>query len=620
MESDGDPARPPVGDVLSPPTGSLSEVRRIGEGGSADVYAAVWHGRDVAMKVAKASAFESEADKERFVEEARRLSRVRHPGVIEVLDTGELDDGRPYLLMPLLEGEPLADRIDRGPVSLPTALSLFADLAEAVEALHAAGLIHRDLKPGNVFLPEGEARPVLLDLGIAKDVDAGASTLTKAGVIRGTPAVMAPERFFGTSASVASDVYELAVILYAMIAGRLPWDNPGEVEARLFPRPLDEIQAGTPTALVDVLMEALSTRPERRPSSAADLASRATQAASAPPSGERLGTEKVTARSEIPQPITPQGTSLSAGASRSPTRRTRRAAWAWAMAGTLALGGLIAATINSGVFTTPLRPASVPSRSASGPAVHDAGVPPTAASAAVYASKAPEAPSQRPPGSAATAPASASAPPSLPTPSWALPRRTRHHELTWCNQIVDSLCDPELFDANANARKACRKETAHLKRIESGPRSAWERANEQCHHRIATVRSLSNLERSGRWDEVMNQVESGTKAAASAFPSPSSNATLDAWLQRMPFCRAYAAFFCSPKVRAHRGDFGCHAARNAAQSMARNAARHGPDTIDQHDETCRKMLDKDRAAMLAEIEIANTLHPDAGQPTGTKPP
>ncbi|MFW5740756.1 MAG: protein kinase, partial [Myxococcota bacterium] len=95
MTTDGEPRRS-CELVPSPATGSLSGVRRIGEGGSAEVFAAVWRGREVAMKVAKPGTFEDARDKERFLEEAQRLSRIDHPGVIEVLDTGELPDGRPY--------------------------------------------------------------------------------------------------------------------------------------------------------------------------------------------------------------------------------------------------------------------------------------------------------------------------------------------------------------------------------------------------------------------------------------------------------------------------------------------------------------------------------------------
>ena len=609
MSQDGDPHRSPTDGVrLSPPTGALSNVRRIGEGGSAEVFAAVWRGRDVAMKVARPASFEDERDKERFLEEARRLARVKHPGVVEVLDTGELADGRPYLVMPLLEGETLADRIARGPLRLEVAVSLFTDLAESVDALHEAGLIHRDLKPGNVFLPEGEARPILLDLGIAKDVDATASTLTQAGVIRGTPAVMAPERFFGTPATVSSDVYELGVVLYAMIVGRLPWENPTNVEARLFPRLPDELEVDVPEPLVNVLMAALSTRPERRPESAGAFARDVQQAFALPGSVVREGTEKVPARSVMPQPDTPNAASIEAGRSPSPTGRSRRASRAWLAIAVLGLGGLAAATIGSGLFS---RTSGVPIETPTSPSSSGFDA------SAIEAVLTPATSSSAPTGASVSPSASIARLAPLPSASWALPRRTRLRELVWCNQIVDEVCDPELIAINANARQACQRETARLKSVESGPRGGWEAANKNCRDRYDAVRGAASLEKSGRRDETVAAIQQSAKAAASAFPSPSPDATLDAWLQRMPACRAYAALFCSEKVRAHRGDFGCHAAKNAAYVMAKNAARYGPESIPEHNRSCQVMLNKDRATLLTEMELDETLHPAAAASSGS---
>src|SRR5688500_19869314 len=126
--------------------------------------------------------------------------------------------------MERLEGEPLASVLARGAMSLPSALGLFGELCAAVAALHDQGLVHRDLKPENVFVVDG-AHAVLLDFGIAKELEAPPGTTTSDGGVRGTPAYMAPERFFGQAAGIATDVYELAVTLYAMLAGRLPWDD-----------------------------------------------------------------------------------------------------------------------------------------------------------------------------------------------------------------------------------------------------------------------------------------------------------------------------------------------------------------------------------------------------------
>ena len=131
-------------------------------------------------------------------------------------------------------------------------------------ALHEAGLLHRDLKPENVFLPnDGGAK--LLDFGIAKDISAPSSTTTQAGVARGTPATMAPERFFGAPASESSDVYELALLLYAMLVGHLPWADTTDASVRLDPVSPIDAGAGVSKKLSVEIMRALSTRPERRP-------------------------------------------------------------------------------------------------------------------------------------------------------------------------------------------------------------------------------------------------------------------------------------------------------------------------------------------------------------------
>jgi serine/threonine protein kinase len=205
-------------------------------------------------------------ERAQFLGEAKRLQQITHPSVVKVFAVGELPDGRPYLAMERLEGETLAAVIARGALSIALALSLFEELAHAVDALHAQGLVHRDLKPENVFIVGGR-HAVLLDFGIAKDLASPASTTTQEGNVRGTPAYMAPERFFGQPAGIATDVYELALVLYVMLAGRLPWDNLMDPEARLAPRSIE----GLAEPLDIEIRRALSTRAQNRPSGAAAL-------------------------------------------------------------------------------------------------------------------------------------------------------------------------------------------------------------------------------------------------------------------------------------------------------------------------------------------------------------
>jgi predicted Ser/Thr protein kinase len=248
----------------------------LGEGGSGIVYDAAWGPRRVALKVLHAALLDTASARSQFLAEAKRLQAVSHASVVKVLAAGELPDGRPYLAMERLDGETLAAVIQRAPLPLATALGLFGELCDAVAALHAQGLVHRDLKPENVYVVAGK-HAVLLDFGIAKDVAAPASTTTQQGNIRGTPAYMAPERFFGQPAGTATDIYELAVTLYAMLAGKLPWADVADPESRLQPSPLD----GVPRALDVEVRRALSTRAQNRPATpAAFLAAVRTAAAS----------------------------------------------------------------------------------------------------------------------------------------------------------------------------------------------------------------------------------------------------------------------------------------------------------------------------------------------------
>ncbi len=253
----------------------------LGEGGSGTVYDARWGHREVALKVLRGDLVDGERD--RFLLEARLLVEMTHPGVVKVLAAGALPDGRPFLAMEKLPGDSLAHRLARGPLPLPQAVALFAQLSDAVSAMHARALIHRDLKPENVMLVAGVPGPrrppadggepvhehaILLDFGIAKLASDGVAAPTQSGLVRGTPAYMAPERFFGHPASVATDVYELAVTFFAMVAGRLPWADSADPEVRLNPARLADV-AAVPAALDEVVARALSTRAPNRPASAA---------------------------------------------------------------------------------------------------------------------------------------------------------------------------------------------------------------------------------------------------------------------------------------------------------------------------------------------------------------
>jgi serine/threonine protein kinase len=274
-------ASPPRSGPAAPPAelGAFRVLSVLGEGGSGVVYSAQWGHREVALKVLRPALVATGRERDNFLAEARRLAEIDHPSVVKVLGCGELPDGRPYLAMEKLEGETLAARLRAGgPMSLAAAVHIFEQLASAVEALHGRGLVHRDLKPENVMLVRGDYA-VLLDFGIAKDLAAPDSTVTQDGGVRGTPAYMAPERFFGHQASTSTDIYELAVVLYAMLVGRLPWDSCGDPEGRLNPRRPSELGVELPGGLEIDLLRALSTRVQSRPATVAELSARVRAAA-----------------------------------------------------------------------------------------------------------------------------------------------------------------------------------------------------------------------------------------------------------------------------------------------------------------------------------------------------
>jgi serine/threonine-protein kinase len=310
--------------------------------------------------------------------EAQRLQQIMHPSVVKVLAVGQLPDGRPYLAMERLEGETLASVIARGALSLARAVEMFGELASAVHALHEQGLVHRDLKPENVFVV-ADRHAVLLDFGIAKDLDAPASTTTQEGNVRGTPAYMAPERFFGSPAGIATDVYELALVLYVMLAGRLPWEDVADPEARLSPRSLCELVA-VPEALDVEIRRALSTRAQNRPPSAMSLLEAVRAAAS--DSGTEPGPAETARLRSGAQSTVTQGTPLPLAPTEAATKPTKKR---WPIAVGIAALAVVAGAVAL-VVTTKSAPSS---------AAKDAGVAVVAADAQLaandpWAERAPE--------------------------------------------------------------------------------------------------------------------------------------------------------------------------------------------------------------------------------------
>jgi eukaryotic-like serine/threonine-protein kinase len=208
----------------------------------------------------------------RFQREAYAASRIGNPHIIDVVDIGTAPDGRAFVVMELLSGQPLSDVIKAGPMPPWRAIGIMRQVLYAVGAAHATGIIHRDLKPDNIFvLPQDFVK--LLDFGISKVLDpdeqVAATKLTTTGVVIGTPLYMAPEQAMGHPIDRYADLYACGVILYEMLAGRPPFE--GQTYAVLIskvltqpPPQLSSMRGGLPANLVGAVHRALEKEPERR--------------------------------------------------------------------------------------------------------------------------------------------------------------------------------------------------------------------------------------------------------------------------------------------------------------------------------------------------------------------
>jgi serine/threonine protein kinase len=253
----------------------------LGTGACATVYRAFDPelDREVALKVPLPGAVADQAARERFVGEARALARLRHPGIVPAYDAGS-QGGLPYLATALIEGPTLAALLREGPLGSSRAAGLAAELAEALEYAHGAGIVHRDVKPANVLLePGGAAR--LTDFGLARTPghhDRPGPSGTGDSVLTGTPAYVAPEQAEGGPASArpASDQYSLGVVLYEMLCGRPPFLGPPALVLYYArhddPVPLRAHRPDLPRELERICLKAMARDPDRRYPSCGDLA------------------------------------------------------------------------------------------------------------------------------------------------------------------------------------------------------------------------------------------------------------------------------------------------------------------------------------------------------------
>jgi serine/threonine protein kinase len=216
----------------------------------------------------------------RLIREARALASVRHPGIVEVLDGGTLDDGSPFIVLEKLEGRTLEGLITaRGKLTREDTVAIGLQLCDALDALHRAGVVHRDLKPGNVFVVrdrDGAERLKLLDFGIAQVRGSDKDRLTGIGALIGTPAYMSPEQLLALDADHRADLYGLGATLFECLTGRLPYE--GNYQSVLLqacsnetevPRVIDYVDSGP--ELSEIIEQALARKPEDRIQTAVDF-------------------------------------------------------------------------------------------------------------------------------------------------------------------------------------------------------------------------------------------------------------------------------------------------------------------------------------------------------------
>jgi serine/threonine-protein kinase len=262
-------------DVLPPgaKAGPWVVERELGRGGMGAVYAVVHEeiGKKAALKVVHRRLL-SAANAERVLIEAKLVNQVAHPNIVDVFDTGLLADERPFIVMERLEGESLAERALRSKILPTDAIVILRQVADALIAAHAAGVVHRDLKLDNVFLVAGEddvLRAKLLDWGIAKDINHDVRHTTE-GQLVGTPQYVSPEQARGHAVTPQSDVYSLGIVAYELFLEHPPFEAETAAEVlvlhlRATPPAPRELWPDIPDALEQLILLMLAKNPVNRP-------------------------------------------------------------------------------------------------------------------------------------------------------------------------------------------------------------------------------------------------------------------------------------------------------------------------------------------------------------------
>jgi eukaryotic-like serine/threonine-protein kinase len=331
-------------------------VAPLGEGGMGVVWRArdTRLGRAVAVKLLSATIVGSETARVRLIREARAAAALEHEGIIRVYDVGELPDGGAFLVMELVRGQSLRDLIEQAPLTPARCIRIVTQVAQALQLAHASGVVHRDIKPDNVMVRDGD-RVIVVDFGVAKPVAteivvnaetlAGVTdtTLTGAGQIVGTPAYLSPEQARGTDVGAATDQFALAVTAFEAMTGQRPWEgkSPAEVVASILRDPPASLRALVPSApasLEAALVRALAKDPANRHADMASFAD-ALGAAAADISGASL---VMGPSLPVPSPATRAGTVSTNGgqATTAPPAVPQRRTWMVVLA-MLGLAGVV---------------------------------------------------------------------------------------------------------------------------------------------------------------------------------------------------------------------------------------------------------------------------------------
>lgn len=244
---------------------------QLGRGGMATVFKA--HdpglGRDVAVKFLHAPLCADEEYRSRFLREARAAGSLSHPNIVTVHDVGEID-GRPYMAMELMEGQTLSDAmLDGQPLPVRDVIIMGIQLARALDYAHAHGVVHRDIKPGNIMLTKSARTLKVTDFGIAHVETPGTTQRTRVGDIIGTPQYMSPEQAMGEKLDGRSDLFSLGIVLYQMLTGRRPFQGEGLVALVMKitheePPPMEKLRPDLPPALRRVVQRCLSKERDKR--------------------------------------------------------------------------------------------------------------------------------------------------------------------------------------------------------------------------------------------------------------------------------------------------------------------------------------------------------------------